>query len=180
MDKQKTDNNNLSEEYGFFDDYESSDVSALCENCDETDLYEDYKKVCEEIRRTNEELLNLFEQDIANLSPQTIRRHLNNVYFYLNRYLLYEEPLFMQDGVKRAYDFFGNFFIRKCTWSTPASIKSTAASIKKFYKSMVNHGMISKSEYALFCDDIATGMEDWQADCEQFNDPDAPNPFFMF
>ncbi len=36
----------------------------------------------------------------------------------------------------RINDFLGEFFIRKCMWSTPGTIKRTAASIKKFYKFM--------------------------------------------
>ena len=77
-------------------------------------------------------------------------------------------------------DFLGYFFIRKCVWSTPATIKSTAASIKKFYKCMMEHGKIPKEDYERFCIEIRMGMEEWQNDCAIYNDPDAEDSFMMF
>ena len=62
-------------------------------------------------------------------------------------------------------------------WSTPSTIKSTAASIKKFYKCMMEHGFIKKSDYDDLCDEIKENMEFWQEDCAAYNDPDADNPF---
>lgn len=100
--------------------------------------------------------------------------------FYINEYLLYEEPLSFDEGIYRIDDFLGWFFIRKCMWSTPASIKSTAASIKKFYKSMKDHGKIASEAYDFLCDEIKNHMPEWQALCEQYNDPEAENPFFLF
>ena len=55
--------------------------------------------------------------------------------------------------------FLGCFFIHKCMWSTPGTIKSTAASIKKFYKCMNEHGYVSKVEYNYFCTVIKENME---------------------
>ena len=77
-------------------------------------------------------------------------------------------------------EFLGEFFIRKCMWSTPATIKSTAASIKKFYKCMLDHGKIEKGDYKFFCETVKVGMEDWQALCAQYNDPEEENPFGFF
>ena len=144
--------------------------------------YKKYEKDCDNIRATNKTLLNLFENDLADagLSRKTINRHLANVDFYINDYLLLEEAHPMEDGVGMVYLFLGNFFIRKCMWSTPATIKSTATSIKKFYKCMLDHGKIKKNEYDYLCADIKDGMPQWQADCEQFNDPYSENPFDFF
>lgn len=52
---------------------------------------EDYEREREKIRDANEELLELFETDLAGLSEKTIRRHIGNVDFYLNKYLLCED-----------------------------------------------------------------------------------------
>lgn len=144
--------------------------------------YQECEKECSKIRLENDELLSLFEKDMANsgLSQKTINRHLNNVDFYINEYLLREEPLTMDAGITRLDMFLGNFFIRKCMWSTPGTIKSTAASIKKFYKCMTDHGKIEKSHYDFLCSDIKENMEQWQSDCALFNDPDSPNPFDWF
>lgn len=144
--------------------------------------YEDYEKECNRIRYANEGLLALFEEELtgSGLSQKTIRSHLSNVDFYINEYLLREEPLTMEHGTSRLDMFLGFFFIRKCMWSTPATVKSTAASIKKFYKCMLDHNKIKKSHYDFLCADIKENMQQWQEDCAAYNDPDAPNPFDWF
>ena len=43
---------------------------------------EEYEKKCEEIRRTNDEYLKMFEKYMSGLSAKTIRRHLNNADFF--------------------------------------------------------------------------------------------------
>ena len=144
--------------------------------------YEQYEKECNRIREENEEYLSLFEADLkkSGLSSKTINRHLSNVYFYINEYILREEPRPMSDGTDMLDMFLGYFFIRKCMWSTPGTIKSTAASIKKFYKCMVDNGKVDVSDYEYLCSEIKENMEQWQTDCAVFNDPDAPNPFAIF
>ena len=144
--------------------------------------YEKYEEECNKIRETNEAFLSLFESDLSDtgLSQKTINRHLANVNFYINEYLLREEPRPMEDGVSMLDMFLGFFFIRKCMWSTPGTIKSTAASIKKFYRSMSDHGKIKKSDYEYLCSEIKENMAQWQADCAMYNDPDSPNPFYWF
>lgn len=144
--------------------------------------YEEYEKKCEDIRAQNMELMEIFKTDItkAGLSTKTINTHLSNVDFYINEYLLLEDAIPMEEGVGMLDMFLGDYFIRKCMWSTPANIKTTASSIKKFYKCMLDHNKISKTDYVFLCDEIKNGMEQWQEECALFNDPDAPNPFFEF
>ena len=144
--------------------------------------YEKYEKECEKIRLTNEAFLSLFEEDMENsgLSPKTIRSHLSNVDFFINDFLLYDDAHPMEDGVGMVDMFLGDFFIRKCIWSTPGNIKTTAASIKKFFKCMVDHKKIPKKDYEFLCAEIKTNMDQWQTDCARFNDPDASNPFYFF
>lgn len=145
------------------------------------DDYEVYEKECEEIREMNEGLLELFEQEMTEkgLSKKTINRHVPNVDFYINEYMLREDALPMEVGVGRLDMFFGYFFIRKCMWSTPASIKSTATSIKKFYRCMLDHGKIEKNDYEYLCSVIKEKMEEWQTTCAIYNDPDQESPFAM-
>lgn len=78
----------------------------------------------------------------------------------------------MEEGVTMLGDFLGDFFIRKCMWSTPASVKTTAASLKKFYKSMSDHGKIEKKDYDYVCRDIKESMAYWQECCAEYNNPD--------
>lgn len=139
--------------------------------------YKEYEKKCEKIRDINDELLELFASDLGNLAPKTVRTHVSNVDFYINDYLLYKDTLTFEHGVGCIDDFLGCFFIRKCMWSTPGTIQSTATSIKKFYKCMLEHGKIQKKEYDYLCEEIKTGIPQWKADCAQFNDLDEENPF---
>lgn len=144
--------------------------------------YDTYLKKCADIKELNNSLLELFSDDLkkAGLADKTIKRHLSNVDFYINEYLLRTDALSMESGVTMIDDFLGNFFIRKCMWSTPANIKTTATSIKKFYKSMLDHEKIAKQDYELLCATIKDSMDTWQEDCAVYNDPDSPNPFFIF
>ncbi|NMB95225.1 MAG: recombinase [Clostridiaceae bacterium] len=146
-------------------------------------IYKEYEKKCNEIRMRNEAYLDEFWEDLSNagLKEKTINRHCQNVDFYINVYLLREEPLEMISGTDsyKVDDFFGNFFIRKCMWSTPGTIKSTAASIKKFYHSMLQRGYIDESNYRELTGIIKSNMDYWLADCEAYNDPEAPNPFYF-
>ena len=144
--------------------------------------YDTYLNKCNDIRKTNDSLLTLFREDLkkAGLADKTINRHLTNVDFYINEYLIRTDALSIESGVTMIDDFLGNFFIRKCMWSTPANIKTTATSIKKFYKCMLDHEKIAKEDYGLLCTIIKDSLEIWQEDCAIYNDPDAPNSFFMF
>lgn len=143
---------------------------------------EDYEGLCENLLQENETFLNLFETDLfkSGLSEKTVYRHLRNVDFYINTFLLREGPFPMTDGPFHLGSFLGDFFIRKCMWSTPGNIKSTATSLKKFYKCMLDHKKIDKSTYDFLCCDIKDNLITWQTDCEIYNDPDSPNPFFPF
>lgn len=144
--------------------------------------YEEYEKACDAIRHENAAILETFENYLANkgLSQKTINKHISNVDFYINDYLLHDDVRTMEDGASRVDDFLGYFFIRRCMWSTPGTIKSTAASIKKFYQCMADNGRIPKEDYNYLCSVIKDNMSEWQSDCEQYNDPDAPNPFSFF
>ena len=145
------------------------------------DSYEEYEKKSKANEERNEEFLKLFSDDLkeAGLADKTIRRHVNNAEFYLNTYLDREDVLPMEEGASgyRLSNFLGYFFIRKCMWSTPASVKSTAASLKKFYKCMLQHGKITQEQHDDVTDTIKFQMDEWQEDCARYNDPGAANPF---
>lgn len=144
--------------------------------------YEQYSKACQTIQKTNTLLLQLFEEDLvkSGLKKNTINRHLSNVDFFLNEFLIRAGALSMEKGISILDEYLGNFFIRKCMWSTPANIKTNATSIKKFYKCMLEHGKIEKEDYDILCSSIKDSMEIWQYDCAIYNAPENQNPFFPF
>ena len=123
----------------------------------------------EEIEKQHEELLCIFLEDISHLSDKTIRKHMNNVAFFINDYMIYYNGANYEEVNEEINLFFSDFFIRKCMWSTPNSTKETVASLKKFYKSMVDHGRFEKEEYKLLCNIIKEEIENWQQLCDDYN-----------
>ncbi|NLB22497.1 MAG: recombinase [Clostridium sp.] len=146
--------------------------------------YEGALKLVDEIRVRNGVFLEEFKKDLekAGLVKKTITRHINNIDLYINDYLLREEPLEMREGTSSANldDFISYFFIRKCLWSTPATIKTTTASIKKFYKYMLERGRIDQADYIELTSTIKEMSEEWMEMCRQYNDPDGEDPFSIF
>ena len=65
--------------------------------------YYEYELECQRQIERNEEFLELFESELmsAGLTRLTIRKHLSNVDFYINSYLLREEPLDMECGCSK-------------------------------------------------------------------------------
>ena len=82
--------------------------------------YEQYTKTCQTIQKTNNRLLQLFEEALvkSGLKEKTINRHLSNVDFFLNEFLIRAGALPMEEGISMLDEYLGNFFIRKCMWST--------------------------------------------------------------
>ncbi|MBQ7140065.1 MAG: recombinase [Bacilli bacterium] len=134
----------------------------------------DYDKKMEKIIKTNEKYLDEFEKWLENkkLNPKTINRHVSNAYLYINDYLNYYEFCKMEDGCRCIDGFLGDWFVRKCLWSTASSVKSTAASIKKFYQCMNELGYVDKSDYSMLCDEIKDSMEFWIENVEEYNSGD--------
>ena len=168
-------------------------------------LYEQRSKA---IQKQNETYLSMFEQSLKGLSDKVKTRHLSNMDTFLNWFLVdyvehdYSEdrtsihdtetrpdfgPAPMEDGMGEIGEFLGYFLIKKCMDSTPASIKSSAASIKKFYKCMLDNGQYGsltedefRDAYKDMVEHIKDRLEDWMADCAQYNDLDQPSPFQVF
>lgn len=121
--------------------------------------------------KRNQRFLNEFQAwlDAKGLTEKTIENHVSNADFYINEYLTREDGIRMEDGTFRLDGFFRYFFIRKCLWSTPAAIKTMAASVKKFYRCMMELGHISPSDYAFVCSEIKDGLPEWQRECNAYN-----------
>lgn len=85
-------------------------------------------------------LLDQFEEWLGKkgLKDKTISDHMFNMGFFIHqfyfRYYCYleDETLKPEECYRGIAPFFGNYFIRKCMWSTEASMRQYAASIKKF------------------------------------------------
>lgn len=117
----------------------------------------------EKNEKRNEKFIQEFKAWLKkqNLSTKTINKHKNNMELYLNNYLPYYESETMEEGTSSVYPFLGDWFIRKCMWSSRSSIKETASSIKKFYKCMNELGYIDKEKYELVAFTIKENMEEF-------------------
>ena len=99
---------------------------------------------------------------------------------FLNEYLLSEDPDSMQKGTRMLHKYFGGYYIYEYLFATPGTIKTTAASIKKFYKSMSDHGKITADDFDYLVNDIRQNMDDWMKMCEEFNNSEDDNPYYMY
>ena len=123
--------------------------------------YELYELNLKKNNKRNEKFLKIFENWLKEqkLVNKTIKKHLNNIDLYINDYLNYYEVTPMEDGVSMVYSFLSDWFIRKCMWSSVASIKETAASIKKFYQCMSEKNYIKNEDYKFLCQEIKNNMD---------------------
>lgn len=136
------------------------------------DDYEKYEKDCKTIRKANERLLDDFEDYLTSsgLSEKTIAKHLLNIDFYINHFLLYDDTREAKDGAYAIDKFLGYWFIRKAMWANRSSIKGNAASLKKFYTFMYEKGLIEIEDLAELKRTIKTGMSDWFAAVKRYDD----------
>jgi site-specific recombinase XerD len=140
--------------------------------------YEQYEKECKRIRRNNRQLLNHFEEWLSHskLSPKTIKRHISNVDFYINEFLLYEDAIEAADGVGSIGMFLGYWFIRKAMWASKTGIKESAASLTRFYKFMFERNEITKEAFDHLKHRIKNEMPEWLGRMERYDDPDIEDP----
>jgi len=142
------------------------------------DDYAEYERQCKRIRKQNAKLLAAFGEWLAakGLSAAMAAKHCDNMEFYLNEFLLYEDALEAEDGVGKAGMFLGYWFIRKAMWASRASIKSNAVSIQKFYTFMLEMGRVKQEDLDRLKTRIRAEMPEWLATLARYDDPDITDP----
>ncbi|MCH9690652.1 MAG: phage integrase N-terminal SAM-like domain-containing protein [Gammaproteobacteria bacterium] len=127
------------------------------------DDYEKYEAECKQVKAENEKLLEAFESWLkaSGLSENTIHTHFDNIDFYINYFLLYEDVTRPEDGAHDVSRFLGYWFIRKAMWSSPSTVKSSAASLKKFYTFLLEKRLIESAELNDLKASIKEGIYDW-------------------
>ena len=141
------------------------------------DDYAQYERECTKIREENARLLQEFAEWLrqSKLTTKTIQRHVDNIEFYVNEFLLYEEAIPAKDGVREIGAFLGYWFIKKAMWSSAAHIKSNAASLKKFYTFMCRQGHIDDDDLEELKSLIKEDMPEWIATMTRYDDPSITN-----
>lgn len=140
--------------------------------------YEKYLKACEQIRTENEALLSEFQEWLLNqgLSSKVVKKHIDNIDFYLNEYLLYEDAVKAAEGAGRIDMYLSYWFIKKASWASPSLIRSSAASLKKFYTFMREKGLIGEEALKDVKDTIKENMSDWVATVDRYDDASITDP----
>ena len=135
---------------------------------------EDYEDEYEDRELYNENLLAEYRGYLTEkkLTPRTIEKHLSNVGFYINDYLLENEELEPRDGVSEISMYLGYWFIRKGPWTGPAAIKDHASSLKNFYQFMLQKGEITQEEFSELKETIKEEMPEWIATLKRYLDED--------
>ena len=126
-------------------------------------FYEEYEKEAEKIRSENEILLKGFRKwlEQSGLKEKTVKKHSGNVWFYINEYLLYEDAVRPREGISAVGEFFNWFFPRKAMWSNVTTTKETVASLKKFYRFLVDIGTVEAAEYQQLLAEVKSEMPAW-------------------
>lgn len=135
--------------------------------------YKKYEQDCKRIRSVNSELIEDFKTWLITkkLSPKTVEKHLSNVDFYINEFLLYEDAIEAKNGVGSVSMFLGYWFIRKAIWASQSSIKENASSLKKFYQYMFEKGFIEQQDLDELKLTIKEEMPEWLATVRRYDDP---------
>lgn len=136
-------------------------------------MEDNYEEILEALLKDADYYIDVFKKDLekSSLSEKTKKNHILNIVFFLKDYLAYRELATMEEGCWKVDDFLGYFFIRKCMWSTPDTVRSNAASLKKFYKCMSEHGLLADEDYEEFKNTVKMDLHDWMDECAEFNNP---------
>ncbi len=134
--------------------------------------YEQYEKDCKIIRKQNKKLLNGFKASLeqSGFAEKTIKNHLQNIDFYINTYLLNYDATEAKEGVSGINMFLGYWFIKKAMWASQATIRSNAASFKKFYTFMLDEKLISSEDLLDLKATIKEEMPEWLEEIKSYDE----------
>lgn len=135
---------------------------------------DNYEIKLEENEKRNKKFIQEFEfwLNEKGLVQKTIKKHTSNIDLYLNNFLTYRDITKMEDGINEIDSFLGDWFIRKCMWSSKSSIKENASSIKKFYQCMKEKGYVKEEEYNSLREEIKDNMECWLEFMDDYDNDD--------
>ena len=144
-----------------------------------TDEYEQYERAGQAIREENASLLEDFSSWLRakGLSDTTVKKHGDKIDFYINEFLLYEDATPPAKGVDEVGMFLGYWFIQKAMWASQSSMRSYAASLKKFYQFMVERGSVDQEALNELNVRIKEDMPEWLETLRRYDDPSIKDPF---
>ena len=122
----------------------------------------------------NRELLSQFRAylESRNLSDRTVNKHVSNIDFFVNEFLLHDDHVDPREGIETVDYFLGFWFIKKTMWASEATIKENITSLKHFYTFMYQKGEITKEELDNLKQQIKESKEEWLETVRKYDDPD--------
>jgi len=144
---------------------------------DEQELsFDQVDKLLDTQRAENEVLISLFERYLTgqSLTQKTVKKHCDNIDFYINTYLLHDSIEKPEDNINSIDMYFDYFMPSKTMLGSVNDTKNQITSLKKFYKFLLELNRISKSDYAEMLDMIKACKDSWFAvyDNESEDDDD--------
>lgn len=113
--------------------------------------------------KNNEKLLAAFKEytiAVKGLSEKTLKRHMENLGYYLNIYLIEYEQATPVNSTEAAGNFLSSFFVEKNLASSSASLKQCGSSLKKLYQFLCEAGEISKTDLTEINESIKLGVQE--------------------
>ena len=125
--------------------------------------FEDFEKKAAQQREKNSKLIEEFEEYLKEkgLSGKTVEKHGSNIAFFVDVFLIYEDVLTPAEGIEEIGIFLSSWFPRKALWASPAHVKDYCAGFKKFYKFLLEKGVIEEEEYRDMLEKIKEDKDDW-------------------
>lgn len=112
---------------------------------------------------SNGKLLAAFKKHLTEekgLSEKTVKRHVEQLDFYLNVYLAEYIEVTPIDSVDSAGNFLGHFFVQKNLLSSQTSLKQNGSALKKLYQFLYEAGELSKNSLLDVNEFINAGLEE--------------------
>ncbi len=143
------------------------------------DEREKYERPGQALREENASTLEEFSSWLRakGLSDTTVKRHRGSIDFYINEFLLSEDATPPAKGVDEVGMFLGYWFIQKAMWASQSSMKSYAASLKKFYQFMVERGSVDQKALDELNARVKEDMPEWLETLRRYDDPSIKDPF---
>ena len=132
-------------------------------------LFDEYMIKVDKLVRNNEEPIRLFKLSLTGLADKTTKRHLNNIDTFVNHYCADLRNVNFVEGIKYVDEFLGDYVIHKFVCCSADSLRQMVTSIKKFYKCMLEHELISIAAYEDLCYLLKDCLSEWCEECEKYN-----------
>ena len=124
------------------------------------------------IRAYNRPVLDSFREWLvqAGLAEKTIKAHVDNIDFFTEYLVYYDDPLKKLDEAD-SIDismFLANWFPRKAMWASETSVKSNIASFKKFFQWMGETGRVSRETVSDVMTTLKEGRDEFLESVAEF------------